>query len=195
MLTRNTYCTILVIILGDMTMHHSCLLFCFLVIFRFPIIKIYLFLTKKQYQWGIAQRPDIPNVYLFPTYEWLSHSSHYLYDTAMLLFVCVNTYVCVGISPAMYNAVVMWYKGSGEIRIINLILILLKLVFNFINMCYPKYIANIIVSVLKVLDNHASLGTLTKTPPPPPHRYQNQSHMVFLRGFLKNAPLFHSLFI
>lgn len=50
----------------------------------------------------------------------------------------------------------------------NLILILLKLVFNYINMCYLKYIANIIVSVLKVLANHTSLGTLTRMPPPAP---------------------------
>ena len=60
-------------------------------------------------------RPDIPNVYLLPAYDWLSHSSHYLCDTAPLLFVCVNTHLCAGIFPAKYNAVVMWYKGvSGS---------------------------------------------------------------------------------
>lgn len=75
-------------------------------------------------------------------------------------------------------------QGFRRGCIMNLILILLKLVFNYINMCYLKYIANIIVSVLKVLANHTSLGTLTRMPPRP-HRYQNQSHMVFLRGFLE----------
>lgn len=40
---------ILVIILGDMTMYNSCLLlFCFLVVFRFPVTNIYLFLTNKK---------------------------------------------------------------------------------------------------------------------------------------------------